>query len=293
MIVIVIYTVILLFVDRTAVTAQCMNALKQWYQFMIPALFPMMLCSSVLVDTGAAYKIGGILSKTVLRPFRVSKPGGYCILAGFLFGFPMGAKTVSDLYSKEMLTKEEANYLLSFTNCIGPMYTINVVHSLFKNLSLLYLFLGIYALPLLYGLVLRYTRYRNDSFYEESKYKMEFLTTIDALYEAVPKSSKSMVYLGGYMILFQISFVTLENILSILGIKTNIWYPLLEITGGLYRLSTTTGLSQILYYILWGGACCFLQTYSFLKPVKLNMKNYFLHKSIQALLGYIFALFFS
>ena len=290
MIVIVIYTVILLFVDRSAVTAQCMNALKQWYQFMIPGLFPMMLCSNVLVDTGVAYKIGGILSKTILRPFRVSKAGGYCILAGFLFGFPMGAKTVSDLYSKEMLSYEESNYLVSFTNCIGPMYTINVVYSIFPKSSLLYLFLGIYALPLIYGLTLRYTHYRNFVFHKNTTCKMKCITTLDALYESVPKSSKSMVYLGGYMILFQISFVTLENVLSILGIKNNMWYPLLEITGGLYRLSSNTNLESILFYMIWGGACCMLQTYSFLKPVKLSMKNYFLHKSIQAILGYIFAI---
>lgn len=287
MIVIVLYTVILLFADRIAVSSQCMNALEQWYQHMIPALFPMMLCSSILVDTGFAYKIGGILSSTVLQPFRISKSGGYCLLAGFLFGFPMGAKTTADLYTKGNLTKDEANYLLSFINCIGPMYTIHVVHMLFRDIPLMYLLLGTYALPLLYGLFLRYTLYRDKSFQSNSDDTTPPTGILDALYESVPKSSKSMILLGGYMILFQISFVTLKQVLVYIDIPTKIFYPLLEITGGLYLLPKQTPLSFVLFYIIWGGASCFLQTYSFIKPAKLNMKNYFLHKSIQAILGFI------
>jgi len=287
MIVIVIYTIILLFLDKTAVSSQCMNALEQWYTHMIPALFPMMLCSNVLVDTGIAHKIGAFLSLTILKPFRISKSGGYCLLSGFLFGFPMGAKTTADMYLKGNITKEEANYLLSFVNCIGPMYTIYVVHTLFRNILLIYFVIVVYIFPLVYGLVLRHTAYRNQSFTQNTNQVLSKLSVLDALYESVPKSSKSMVYLGGYMILFQISFVTLKHVFASFNVNVNFFYPLLEITGGLYLLPKNPPLAFLLFYLIWGGACCFLQTYSFIKPAKLNMKHYFIHKSLQAVLGFM------
>lgn len=291
MIIVVIYTVILIFIDRNTVQLQCMNALEQWYQHMIPSLFPMMLCSNVLVDTGFACKIGIVLSRTVLKPFQMSDAGGYCLLSGFLFGFPMGAKTTSDMHMKGYITKEEATYLLSFINCIGPMYTLSVIGNLFQHISMKHLIIGVYVLPLLYGLILRHTRYRKKVFTQHIIIEKQRVSILDALYESVPKSSKSMVLLGGYMILFQISFVTLESILKFLKANTEIFHPLLEITGGLYKLPANTSIYFILFYTIWGGASCFLQTYSFIKPAGLNMKSYLVHKTIIAVLGFLFGLY--
>ncbi len=292
MILIVLYTILLLFIDRNAVSMQCLNALEQWYQHMIPALFPMMLFSSVLVDTGFAEKIGSILSATILKPFQISRAGSYCLISGFLFGFPMGAKTTADMYSKGQVSKQEAEYLLSFVNCIGPMYTLYVIHNLFPKPSLTSLLLGIYALPLLYGLCLRYTIYKGVTFPTRDIEQGETSDILDALYDCVPKSSKSMVYLGGYMILFQVSFVTIRHLLGSLNIHTKLLYPLLEITGGFYLLPKTTNLSLILFFTTWGGLSCFLQSYSFIKPTGLNMKSYFMHKTILAALTYLFGMLY-
>ncbi len=291
MIIIILYTVLLLFIDRNAVSSQCLNALEQWYQHMIPALFPMMLFSSVLVDTGFAEKIGNILSATVLRPFQISRGGSYCLMSGFLFGFPMGAKTTADMYSKGQISKQEAEYLLSFVNCIGPMYTLYVIHNLFPTHALMSLLLGIYALPLLYGICVRYTIYKGITFTQDNLVQEEKNDILDALYDSVPKSSKAMVHLGGYMILFQVSFVTVRHLLSSLNISTRLFYPLLEITGGFYLIPKTTHLCWILFFTTWGGLSCFLQSYNFIKPVGLNMKSYFLHKTILATLAFVVGLF--
>ena len=137
-----------MFADREAVASQCLCALKQWYETMIPALFPMMLFSSIVVDTGIALEIGTICNKTIFRFLKLSNHGGYCLITGFLFGFPMGAKTTTDMLKKYYISSNEAEYLLSFINCIGPMYTIHFIHSSFKGYALLTLLTGIYILPL-------------------------------------------------------------------------------------------------------------------------------------------------
>jgi hypothetical protein len=264
---------------------------------MIPALFPMMLLSSIAVDTGIALRIGTICNKTLFRFLKLSDQGCYCLITGFLFGFPMGAKTTSDMLQKGFLSLDEAEYLLSFINCIGPMYTIHLIHTRFKQYALWTLITGLYAVPLCYGILLRYTVYRKCPFHSRTiKYHNRStqvnakLSFGDALYECVPKCGKSILMLGGYMILFQISFIPQKHLLQSLNIVTNTFYPLLELTGGLFQLPHNTSLAWILFYVTFGGACCFLQTYSFLRPVGLSMRKYAFHKTVLGLLAALYGI---
>ncbi len=316
MIWIIFYTIILLFTNRQEATAQCLKALTQWYETMIPALFPMMLLSSILVDTGFAGKLGCFLNQTLLRCIRISDNGCYCLITGFLCGFPMGAKTTSDMLKNRQISPEEANYLLSFINCIGPMYTINLIHKLFPEHALWKLLVGLYVLPIVYGFLYRYIRMfgnhkRNINASSEPSSlkgcqntlghsvpelsnitKTTYSSTFsDAFYESVPKCGKSILTLGGYMILFQTFFVTLKELLLSISITTPALYPLVEITGGLFLQPEHTPLSQILLWNTWGGACCMMQTYSFIKPAGLSMKSYLFHKTVLALLAYILGIF--
>lgn len=291
MIIVILYTMLLLFIDSTAAKTQCLSALKQWYETMIPALFPMMLLSSILVDTGFAEKIGRLCNKTLLRFLKISDAGCYCLLTGFFFGFPMGAKTTSDLLRKQRIAPKEAEYLLAFINCIGPMYTLNLIHKLFPQQELWKLLVGIYGLPFLYGICIRYILYAKESFGTHSNIQSSTprinSNFLDALYECVPKCGKSILMLGGYMVLFQISFVTLEHFLLSLNMQTIALYPLLEITGGLFLQTQDTSLSYVLFCTTFGGACCMLQTYSFLKPAGISMKKYVLHKTILACIAFL------
>ena len=287
--VIILYTMLLLFTDRADAGAQCLKALKQWYETMIPALFPMMLLSAIMVDTGLAEKLGFLLNRSLLRFLHISDSACYCLMTGFLFGFPMGAKTTSDMLMKKNITPKEGEYLMTFINCIGPMYTISFLHGHFPEHALWKLLTGIYGVSFLYGLLLRYTLYRKESFKkvsltEKRNAPHKNLSFIDALYECVPKCGKSMLLLGGYMVLFQVSFITLEHFLVSINMKTDIFHPLLEITGGLSELPINTPLSQIFFYV---HACCFLQTYHFLKPAGLSIKKYALHRIWTACMVYL------
>lgn len=317
MIALILYMMLLLFTDKAAAAAMCMQALKQWYETMIPALFPMMLMSSIMVDTGFAVKLGKLLNRTILRFLHISDSGCYCLLSGFFFGFPMGAKTTADMYSRKRLSQTEAEFLLCFINCIGPMYTLQLVHGLFPSQPTALLFAGIYGLPFAYGIFLRYTRYRTCYFQQTQSMRAgrlpdrsvqaqntsvphirtvstahidtvsaekadADLSFLDALYVCIPKCGKSMLQLGGYMILFQLAFVLLEHLLRSINFLTPALYPLLELTGGLYLLPRSIPLPWLLFCINLGGACCMLQTYSFLKPAGLNMHCYVLHKALLA-----------
>ncbi len=106
----------LLFPDRSAALA--LDGLNLWFLKMIPALLPFMILSGLLIRLELSDSIASFFAP-VLRPaFRLSDSCLYCVLVGFLCGFPMGAKVCAQSLTAGKLTKKEASLLLAFTNNI-------------------------------------------------------------------------------------------------------------------------------------------------------------------------------
>jgi len=261
--------------------AECLlyalNGLELWFNKMIPALFPFMILSGIMIRMNLTDIFMRVLSPLLKPLFRLSNPCIYVIFTGFLCGFPMGAHVCAQLYLKEQLSKEEATLLLSFCNNIGPIYFISfALPAIGIPLNALPL-IGMYGIPLLYGLILRYFKYRKtipccSISTKTAMQSMNFLTALD---ESVTAAIPAITRLGGYMIFFN-----LLNIIPILYFPLNIRYffnCILEITGGLQILQKRAPVFA-LCSLSFGGLSCLVQTYSMIKETDLSLSNYLLHK---------------
>lgn len=244
----------------------------------------------------------------IVKPlYQVRKNVCYAMLMGFLCGFPMGARVVNDLYTKQMLTRREAEYLLSFCNNIGPVYFCTFALPLLeRKLVFPYLF-GMYGIPLLYGLALRHTLYRDLSpaikttapsaaglLCCEYAAAAQPLPPKHLLAESllagtdrsVQSSIQAMLSLGGYMMLYN-----LLNMIPhmIVGHPLKLLSPLLEITGGLKLLGTAHPLYSLLA-LSFGGLCCIAQTYNCIGNSDLSIGSYILHKLVLTFLNAAFYL---
>lgn len=270
--------------------------LELWFRNMIPSLLPFMILSGIMIRMNLTEKAAMILYPVVRPVYKVRKNVCYAMLTGFLCGFPMGAKTVNDLYSRQMITKREAEYLLAFCNNIGPVYFCSFVLPLLgRELVFPYLF-GMYGIPLLYGCVLRRTLYRDLPLPHEKNSTAASLVCCEASSEksaalqnvspglgqkllaetdhAIQSSLQSILSLGGYMILYN-----LLNLIPhiLLGHPLRLLSPLLEITGGLKLLGDSLPLYSFLA-LSFGGLSCIAQTYSCIGDSDLSIGNYILHK---------------
>ena len=92
----------------------------------IPALFPFMAASTMLVSMGfgewAAPRLAGLMSL-----YRLPGPAGSALLLGLVGGYPIGARTAAELHSKGLLTTDEAERLLGFCNNSNPVFLISVL----------------------------------------------------------------------------------------------------------------------------------------------------------------------
>lgn len=258
--------------------------LRLWYEKMVPVLFPFMVLSGTLIRMGLVEMLIRPIRPFFGKLFRISDPAVYTILMGFLCGFPMGARTTAEFRNRQELSVAEGQFLLAFCNNFGPVYFLGfVLPSLHRTLTLPYL-MGMYGIPVIYGLFLRYTVYRtrlqDTSMVSQPVTKSSVRVSLpDALDDAVNAAGLSILQLGGYMIFFN-----LLNLLPRLILRqSHLLAPLLEITGGLQLLEGRYPLYTLLL-LPFGGLSCIVQTAGCIRNTGLSLKKYIIHKLVLTLL---------
>lgn len=283
----------LLFFSRETVSLAS-RGLLIWYRNLIPALFPFMVLSGFLVNTGAATRLIGSLSS--LLPIAFLKPSMiYTIIMGLLCGFPMGAKVVADQMKQGQLTLEEGQYLLAFCNHIGPLYMVGYVLPLFRPPDFWSCLLVFYGIPLIYGLFfLKKPPGANSIAVVHSPYKgyLEgFQTALQAAVEQITLLGGCMVFFNCLLIYPLLFTEALER--SLQGPLPSFLYPslacLTEIGSGLEAAAATGNFPLPLVFSLlsFTGLGCIIQTCFIVKNTRLSIRRYLFHKTVQSLIIYL------
>lgn len=270
-----------------------LNGLNLWFQKMIPALFPFMVLSGIMIRMNLTDTFVKVLSPILKPLFRVSPSCLYTIVIGFLCGFPMGANVTAQLYERGRLTRREGDFLLAFCNNIGPVYFLSFALPVIGIRRVMPALFGMYGLPFLYGMFLRLFLHQNTHSEPLPSLKaaesMPSVSFAEALDESILSSLTAIARLGGYMILFN-----MMNVLPCLFCKRQItkafFSCLLEITGGISAIQDNAPFG-VLCLLPFGGLSCITQTYSMIKDTDLSMKSYLLHKLTLTAVSFVYYAF--
>ena len=271
---------ILFFPSETLVGAT--NGLLLWFQIVIPSLLPFFILTNLLIQTNSISLIVKFLAPFLTRVFSVSADGSFAILAGFLCGYPIGAKVTADLVKQKRISVREGNYLLSFCNNTSPAFISNfVVLQKLKDPSLLFASLCILFLsPILCSVLFRlyYKGFSNHIQTQTKSIQFHFQMLDDCIMNAF----ESITKIGGYIILFSILFILGKNT------PFHILLPSLEITNGITYLTNsslrfTWSYTSIMALSSFGGLCSIAQTYSVIQGSDLSIFAYITEKLITAL----------
>ena len=121
-------SVMVLLLWRSAVAAEAVRrGLTLCARSVIPALFPYFVVSGLFISLGFADGVGRRLEPLTRRLFGVGGAGASAFFLGLLGGYPVGGRTVGQLYRAGRLSKDEAERLLAFCNNAGPSVILGVV----------------------------------------------------------------------------------------------------------------------------------------------------------------------
>ncbi|KUO52417.1 MAG: hypothetical protein APF76_05120 [Desulfitibacter sp. BRH_c19] len=223
-----------------------LRGLNAWWTIVFPALLPFFIMSEVLVSIGIVQFIG-VLLEPVMRPvFRLPGSGAFVLAVGFTSGAPISSIVTADLRRKNIISKNEAERLICFTNNASPLFMFGAVAvGMFKSPELgIIIALSHYLANICIGLCLRFWVPRNHGMHYNSQ-NVGFKKAVKTLFashtktnkplgkmlgDAIRNSINNLTQIGGFIILFSvvIELLTLFNVIGILSTSlTFIFKPLM------------------------------------------------------------------
>ena len=274
------------------VSAQaCRDALTLCAQTVIPSLFPFFVLSSLLVSGGGGDAFSALLGGLMRPLFGLSGAGASALALGLLGGYPVGARTVAELYGAGTLEKSETERLLGFCNNAGPGFILGICGGavLHSSRAGLYLYLVHAASALLTGILLC----RNLPRFPAMRRKPVQRTNaapFASLFSAAVRSALAGI---GNVCAFVVLFLVLLRLLAAAlpaAVSVSPLYPLLlgfvEMTNGVTALTGTRGgFVGCAVLLAWGGLSVHAQTLSVLDGTLLSTRFYWRGKIMQAALS--------
>ena len=284
----------------------CTHALVLWSGSVVPALFPVMILSRLLISTNILYFILKPVAFLCGRFLHLSFYGTYALLLGYVCGYPMGIKTIADLEDERLLSQEEGRFLATFINNVSPGFLSGYVCTelLQKPETAPVCMVIIYGASLTYGTVTAIFQknagtlppYAKETIIQpDQKSHLSFLMLLDHTLE---DSILQLLKIGGYMILFSV----LSSITCVFSFLPETAMVLLsatlEISCGAQQI-TLLACSAFLKGILltaslsFGGLCSAFQSSSFLQRAGIPLPKYIKAKAMISLIALAYYVLYS
>lgn len=302
---------ILLLLDPESVMTSGKKALDLCLNIIIPSLLPFFVISRLILKTGAIQIISRFFRPVIKPLFNLPGQAAFPLITGWFSGYPAGAKYTADLYNNGLLTKQEAQRLLAFCNNSGPLFIVGAVGTGFFNsprLGMILLVCHLMAsisVGIGYGLLSR-IRGNTGEAIKPSDTPVRGSFSGHMLTDAILDSTKVLLQISGTIIFFAVLVQTLEtagifavvgNILPEKGGYTEMLKALvagsLEITYGLFLLSTSAGIPMYVKILLtaflcgFGGFSVHTQVTG-LCPEGFRLKEYFWGKLAHGILAAVY-----
>lgn len=270
------------------------NGLSVWSASVLPSLFPFLFLSNILANTdslrGFSQKAGIVSQKL----FRAPRQSSLVFVLSMLCGYPIGAKSVAELYEKGMASTDDCYKMTTFCSTASPIYAIgtvgiNFLGSLPAGLVLFAsLLLGQFFCALLYR-----NKFAGDT--RDADYPPFLKKSGDVIGDSLFSALKSILSVGAYIALFYMLCEMAANAAAaVLPAKAAGWTTLfavgfLEMTNGCYAyascfpLQTATVLCSIA--MSFGGICVYLQCFAYYKKCSMSGGRVLCIKLIQGILS--------
>lgn len=122
---------IILFPDQAFKSS--LQGLNLWWKLVFPALLPFLIVTEIARGLGVLHALGSLFDPLLRTLFRLPGISGWAIALGFTAGAPSGAVAVSKMRRDRLISREEAERLLSISHVLSPVFLVTIVGVGFLN----------------------------------------------------------------------------------------------------------------------------------------------------------------
>ncbi len=312
---ILIFLLLIIFSNEAFTSAK--KGIELFLYNVLPSIFPFLIISNIITQTNIVFLIDKLLSPITKKLFNLPGISSIPIILGIFSGYPIGAKIVKDLYERKLISKNNANTLLAFTNNSGPLFIVSFIGiSLYHDTKTGILLLITHIISaIIVGLIL--TNFNKKISYD--KEDINISNNKSSLYnsnknianivvDSVKDSVNTSLFIGGFIIFFSVIICLLTNsfffdilskpinyILSLFNISSITTIPFLqgviEMTNGINSISTLNTIPyiykiSITAFILGiGGLSIYMQLLSIISTTDLSTKKYIIGKIMHGIIS--------
>lgn len=239
------------------------DGLVLWYTSVLPVLFPFMLLCGIVLKFDLAAPLLRYLHRPIHALFGCSAYGAFVILAGFLCGFPMGAKLTADLKKQGKIPPEEADFLFGFVNNLSPAFIISYLSAeqLQRPRWKILFLVNILGSAVLYGILssFHYRKRIQPSLPFPSTGEKKGVSLGKRFAEidlTINDSIQNVVRLGAYIVIFSMLGGALSRFVDTSKALPLLLVSCVEVTNGV-RLISQSSLPLFAKYVLLSAVCAF------------------------------------
>ncbi len=284
-------SLILMLFHVTVVTDGAKKGLILWYNSVVPALFPFMVLSGLIVSSGGIEQLMSPIYHILHPILGISRNGCYVLVSGLLCGYPMGAKTCAEFLHDERLSIKESKFLMAICNHPSPMFVLGYVFPWFSDhITVPELLFCVYTPFLILTFAAKVIYQFPDK--EKSKIKERVQKRSDTD-DTIFSSIEVLCKIGGYLVLFSILVEMINHIIWIPERMKLYLIGLMEMTTGIKECALLdnwkSGYMTAIFALTFGGFSGLFQTKSVLdtdkKKAGLSIRPYVFWKLAHAVLS--------
>lgn len=270
-------------------------------ELVVPTLLPFFVLSNLLCLLGFPSYLGRSISPITIPLFGVSGDGMAAFILGITGGYPLGASAVSQMYTAENISRDDAHKLLLFCNNTGPAFIIGMAGiSIFRSASIGLL---LYVVHIVSALIIALLLCRNTNSARAPRLHISALPLSSAITLSMRRAIVSAAMISGFVIFFSM----LTALLSDMGVFTAVTgfiynhspmsigqcdaivLGIVELSSGITALSgfeVSAGNLAVTAFILgFGGICVLFQTCAVLAETDLSMSYCVIGKILHGVLS--------
>ncbi|KPU28257.1 hypothetical protein TR13x_02675 [Caloranaerobacter sp. TR13] len=308
------------------------DGLNTWFYIVLPSLLPFFISAEALIGLGVVNFIGTLLSPIMKPIFNLPGEAAFPFVMSITSGYPVGVKLTTKLRTQGVLTRIEAQRLISFASTSGPLFMIGAVAVGMLKMPNLGLLIAIphYLGAITVGLFFRYYGIKLDKSKETNNNTKNLIkTAFDELIlarkkdnrgiglilgDAVRESFNTMLIIGGFIILYSV-IIEILDITGIINLLSSIisFIPfisnkelikafisgLIEMTVGCKNIASMSTIPILIklvtinFIVAWSGISIHSQASSFISKTDLKISIYLLSKLLHGIFASIYTVLIS